>query len=32
MTLSAKSRFSMLTPRERSAIIGYIKARAERPQ
>ena len=32
MTESAKSRFSKLTPRERSAIIGYIKARADRPQ
>lgn len=32
MTESAKSRLSKLTPRERSAIIGYIKARADRPQ
>lgn len=32
MTVSSQSRFSKLTPRERSAIIGYIKARADRPQ
>ncbi len=32
MTQSAQSRFSKLTPRERSAIIRYIKARADRPQ
>ena len=32
MSLSAKDRFSKLTPRERGAIIAYVKARADRPQ
>lgn len=32
MTLVGKEHFSYLTPRERSAIIAYLKARAERPQ
>ncbi|MEO5808655.1 MAG: c-type cytochrome [Sphingomicrobium sp.] len=32
MTLVGKGHFSYLTPHERSAVIGYVKARAERPQ
>lgn len=32
MSASAKDRFSKLTPRERAAIVGYVKARADRPQ
>jgi mono/diheme cytochrome c family protein len=32
MSASAKDRFSKLTPRERAKIIGYVKARADRPQ
>lgn len=32
MSLSAKDRFAKLTPKERSAIIAYVKARADRPQ
>ena len=32
MTIVAKERFSRLTPRERVAVISYLKARAERPQ
>lgn len=32
MAKVGKNRFSQLTPRERSAVIAYVKARAERPQ
>ena len=32
MTLVGKGHFSYLTPHERSAVIAYVKARAERPQ
>lgn len=32
MTAVAKSRFSQLTPRERSALYLYLRARAEQPQ
>ncbi len=32
MTQTAKHRFSRFTPRERAAVVAYIKARAERPQ
>lgn len=32
MAVSSRTRFSQLTPRERSAIIAYVKARADRPQ
>ena len=32
MSETAKHRFSKLTPRERTAIVAYIKARADRPQ
>lgn len=32
MTLVGKGHFSYLTPHERSAVIAYLKARAERPQ
>ena len=29
--ISAQDRFAKLTPRERAAIIAYVKARADRP-
>lgn len=32
MTATAKTRFSRLTPRERDAVIAYVKARADRAQ
>jgi mono/diheme cytochrome c family protein len=32
MTETAKESLSQLTPRERAAVIAYVKARAERPQ
>jgi len=32
MSASAKDRFAKLTPKERAAIIAYVKARADRPQ
>jgi cytochrome c553 len=32
MTETAQHRFSKFTPRERAAIVSYIKARADRPQ
>ncbi len=32
MTLVGKGHFGYLTPAERAAVIGYVKARAERPQ
>jgi mono/diheme cytochrome c family protein len=32
MKLVGKEHFSYLTPHERSAVIAYIKARADRPQ
>jgi mono/diheme cytochrome c family protein len=32
MTETAKHRFSRLTPRERAAVVAYIKARVDRPQ
>jgi mono/diheme cytochrome c family protein len=32
MSETAQRRFSKLTPRERAAIVAYIKARADRPQ
>ena len=32
MSATARSRFSKFTPRERAAIIAYLKARAEQPQ
>ena len=32
MSMSARDRFAKLTPRERQAIIAYVKARADRPQ
>jgi mono/diheme cytochrome c family protein len=32
MAISARDRFAKLTPKERSSIIAYVKARADRPQ
>lgn len=32
MTIVSKGHFSHLTPRERAAVVAYLKARAERPQ
>jgi len=32
MSKTGKERFSKFTPRERAAIIGYVKARADRPR
>ncbi len=32
MSRTARHRFAKLTPRERSAVIAYVKARADRPQ
>ena len=32
MSATARHRFSKFTPRERAAIVAYLKARAERPQ
>ena len=32
MSKTARHRFAMLTPRERAAVIAYVKARADRPQ